>query len=155
MDVFRHDYVTDELESFSFSDVINGLDKGIASANRPQKWKAAVATERDEVKMSEAVDALQTFGHGVETEDPPVAESAPDGAPGKTPLPSSGAMVSRGGVQNGRQENRKTHLSQRTRQMGHPTRRRAKPRMICKRFDDATSCFTLLGLAESSRISSE
>jgi hypothetical protein len=84
--VFGHDHVTHELESVPCSDLTENLNKGVASAHCPQERETPVATERDEVQVAEAVNALETLRYESGTKSPTL-RCAKDGAPATTYSP--------------------------------------------------------------------
>jgi hypothetical protein len=80
VDVFGHHDVTDEFEPVPGSDLTENSDESVAGADGTEERKAPVATERDEVQVAEAVDALETLGHESGTKGPTL-RCAKDGAP--------------------------------------------------------------------------
>jgi hypothetical protein len=63
MDVLGHDDVSDHRKMETPSHLFQYLEEQVTALRCPQHGHAVVATERDEVQVSAAVMAMQTFGH--------------------------------------------------------------------------------------------
>ena len=71
-----HDDITDQLETIFLSDFAQNLDERVPSSRRAQKWKPVVTTESEKVKMTESVDALETFRHDTVAKSPTLTKRA-------------------------------------------------------------------------------
>jgi len=71
-----HDYIADQLETIFFSDFAKNLDEQVSISRRAQERKPVVTTESEKVKMTESVDALETFRHDREAKSPTLTKRA-------------------------------------------------------------------------------
>ena len=69
--VLRHDYVADQREGISGTNLTENTDDEVASADRMEKRSALVATEGDEVEVVAAGDASEILQHVEKRRSPP------------------------------------------------------------------------------------
>jgi hypothetical protein len=67
MDVFRHDYIPDQLEGIFSTDFCQDGHEAIASPRGSEQGAPSETTEGDEVEITLSVAALQGVAHGRKT----------------------------------------------------------------------------------------
>ena len=67
MDVFRHDYIPDQLEGIFSTDFCQDGNEAVASPCGSEQGAPSGTTEGDEVEISLSVAALQGVAHGRKT----------------------------------------------------------------------------------------
>ena len=67
MDMFRHDYISDQLEGIFSTDFCQDGHEAIASPRGSEQGAPSETTEGDEVEITLSVAALQRITHGRKT----------------------------------------------------------------------------------------
>jgi hypothetical protein len=63
MEMLRHDYKTNHHELIAPPNLLQTLEKQVATATGSEQWLPTIAAGSDEVQISTAVEALETCGH--------------------------------------------------------------------------------------------
>jgi hypothetical protein len=74
MDVLGHDHVAHEREAHAVANFRKNLNEDIPGIARAQERQLAVATARNEVKISPSVASFQSCRHRKATQDPALEE---------------------------------------------------------------------------------
>jgi hypothetical protein len=67
MDMFRHDYISDQLEGIFSTDFCQDGNEAVASPRGSEQGAPSETTEGDEVEITLSVAALQGVAHGRKT----------------------------------------------------------------------------------------